>query len=54
MFTTQETFKRNKHYFDALKISELEHSDAKKRRKPKQYHRYQEDKVEKAFQSAKK
>ena len=54
MFSTQTAFRRNKHYYDALKISEVEHQNALRRRKPKQTHRYHEDKVDQSFQSAKK
>ena len=54
MFVTQTAFKRNKHYYDALKVSEAEHRNAQKRRKPKHPHRYHEDKVDHTFLSAKK
>ena len=54
MFTTQSTFRRNKHYYDAIKMSAAEHTDAQRRRKPKDNHRYPSDKIQTSFQSAKK
>ena len=54
MFVTQSAFKRNKHYYDALRVSQVEHKNAQKRRKPKQPHRYHDDKVDQTFLNANK
>lgn len=53
-FTTYETFRRNKHYYDALKISEVEHLKEKQRRKPKVFDSDKEHMIDNAFHSAKK
>ena len=53
-FTTQETFRRNKSYYDASSIAELEQHDAKKRRRPQPSHRYQNQKVNQTFLNSEK
>jgi len=54
MFTTQEIFKRNKIYYDAIKISDGERAKAKNRRKPHSISRYNDQKIDHSFQSAEK
>jgi hypothetical protein len=54
MFTTQEAFKRNKLYYDALKVSDSERVNAQKRRMPHSINRYNDQKIDQSFQSAKK
>jgi hypothetical protein len=53
-FTTRSTFRRNRHYYDALKIREAEHQHAQQRRRPRADSRYKDGKVHQAFRSAKK
>jgi LAS superfamily LD-carboxypeptidase LdcB len=54
MFSTQEAFKRNRNYYDVLKINEQEHYNEKKRRKPNLLKVEASTRIESTFQSAKK